>query len=167
MVINPLHKLIRDSGRGCSLSALSQPSGVSGFVDDTNLHADGPDAIPAMQILVGITGGYCRWAGILVNMLKSLITAIDFTTGKQVSTDSITLDGCPFPAVPPGCAHKHLGIRIALTGDTRAEKAYVIEEMQRRLEALREDSVLSPSQKEMVIKIGVVPVFGYSAVLVP
>jgi len=165
--INPAHKMIRDSGRGCSLPVLSQPSGASGFVDDTSLHTDGPDAIPAMREMVERTSRFCRWVGIAVNMTKSCISAIDFNTGRQVSTDSITLDGCPFPAIPPHCAHKHLGVYITLTGDFRAEKDHVLEEMKLRLKALQEEKVLSPSQTELVINIGVVSVFRYSAGLVP
>ena len=165
--LNPFQKMIRDCGRGCSLSALPQPSGNSGFVDDTNLHTDGPDAIPAMCMMVEKTSRFCCWVGIAVNMAKSCISAIDYNTGRQVSTDSITLDGRPFPAIPPHCAHKHLGVYITMTGDFRAEKDHVLEEMRLRLKALQEEKVLSPSQTELVISIGVVSVFRYSAGLVP
>ena len=99
--------MIRDSGRGCSLLALPQPSGNSGFVDDTSLHTDGPNAIPAMCAMVKKTSRFCCWVGIAVNMAKSCISAIDYNTGRQVSTDSISLDGRLFPAIPPHFAHKH------------------------------------------------------------
>ena len=165
--VNPLLKTLRDNGRGCSLPCLSQPTGASGFVDDTNLHTDGPDAIPAMQTMVEKVGGFCCWVGIAVNMSKSCISAIDFSTGEQVSTNSITLNGLTFPAIPPNCAHKYLGVRVTLTGDFSAEKTHVLGEMELRLKALREDKVLSPPQKEMVIAIGIASVFRYSAGLVP
>ena len=54
-----------------------------------------------------------------------------------------------------------------MTDDFSEEKAYVLEEMKQRLSALRLDSVLSPVLKELAIKIGVVPVFRYSAGVVP
>ena len=43
----------------------------------------------------------------------------------------------------------------------------MLTEMQHRLSALKTDKVLSPTLKEMGIKIGVVPVFRYSAGVVP
>ena len=165
--INPLHKMIRASGRGSSLPALLHPTGASGFADDTCIHIDGPDAIAAMRTVVVMAGQFLRWAGPEVNVAKSKISAIDYATGRQIATDSITLDGSPFTAIAPSSAQKHLGVRTTMTGDFSAEKAYVREEMQRRLEALRQDEVLSPSFKEVVLKIGIVSVFRYSAGLVP
>ena len=88
--INLLHKTLRDNGRGCSIPCLPQPAGASGFVDDTNLHTDGPDAIPVMQTMVEKVGSFCHWVGIAVNMC---ISAMDFNTGEQISTNSITLHG--------------------------------------------------------------------------
>ena len=41
------------------------------------------------------------------------------------------------------------------TGDFRAEKDRVLEEMRLRLKVLQEEKVLSPSQTELVISIGV------------
>ena len=69
------------------------------------LHTDGPDAIPAMLILVASVGAFVRWLGSFVNMPKSYISAIDFSTGQSVATDSITPDGLPFTALLPDQAH--------------------------------------------------------------
>ena len=167
IVFNPMHKMLRASGRGSSLQALSDPTGASGFADDTSLHTDGPDALAAMQILVTIAGTYLNWTGLMLNMLKSFISAINYATGLQVATDHITFDGTPFAVVRPDQAHKHLGVRTTMTGDFSAEKAHVREEMLKRLDALKQDTVLSPSEKELVIKIGIVTVFRYSSGLVP
>jgi len=100
-------------------------------------------------------------------MFKSYISAINFATGQAMPTDSITFDGKPFSVLHPAQAHKHLGIRMTLTGDFREEKAYVRAEMQRRITELMDDKVLSPSLKELAIKIGVISVFRYSAGAVP
>ena len=97
---------------------------------------------------------------------KSCISAIDFSTGEQVSTNSITLNGLTFPAIPPNCAHKYLGVRVTMTGDFSAEKAHVLGEMELRLMALRGDKVLSPPKNEMMIAIDITSVFRYSAGLV-
>ena len=92
-----------------------------------------------MHAMVGKTSRFCSWVGIAVNMAKSCISAIDYNTGRQVSTfGGITLDGRPFPAFPPHCAHKHLGVYITMTGDFRAEKDRVLEEIRMRLKALQE-----------------------------
>ena len=56
---------------------------------------------------------------------------------------------------------------MTLTGNFQAEKKHVREEMKRRLQSLTSDDVLSPSLKELAIKVGVVSIFRYSAGLVP
>jgi hypothetical protein len=167
LTFDPFHKMIRASGRGCFMTALNAPTGSSPFADDSTLHTDGPDAISAMRVLVRGAGDYVRWLGPLVNMRKSYISAIDFSTGQPVATDSITLNGSPFSWLSPDQAHKHLGVRMTLTGNFEAEKKHVREEMKRRLESLTSDDVLSPSLKELAIKVGVVSIFRYSAGLVP
>ena len=164
---DPFHKLIRASGRGCCLPALPAPSGSSPFADDANVHTDGPDAIPAMSILVARLGAFVHWLGLQVNMQKSYISAIDFSTGQPVATDSITLNGASFTYLPPDKPHKHLGVLMTMTGCFQAEKDHVRGEMQQRLASLRDDDVLSPSLKELTIKVGVVSIFRYSAGLVP
>ena len=164
---DPFHKIIRASGRGCCLPALPAPSGSSPFADDANVHTDGPDAIPAMSILVTKLGAFVHWLGLQVNMQKSYISAIDFSTGQPVATDSITLNGASFTYLPPDQPHKHLGVRMTMTGCFQAEKDHVRGEMQQRLASLRDDDVLSPSLKELTIKVGVVSIFRYSAGLVP
>ena len=143
------------------------PSGSSGFADDSTLHTAGPDAIPSMRILVSEVGPFIDWLGLYINMKKSFISAIDFSTNNPVATDSITLHGVSFITLLPDQPHKHLGVRITMTGDFGAEKKHVHEKMQRRIAALLEDDVLLPSLKEMVMTLGVVLVFRYSAGVVP
>mmetsp|Transcript_17302 Transcript_17302/g.47638 ORF Transcript_17302/g.47638 Transcript_17302/m.47638 type:complete len:294 (-) Transcript_17302:292-1173(-) len=54
-----------------------------------------------------------------------------------------------------------------MIGDFRCEKEHVLHEIANRLQALSKASFLLPTQKELVIKAGIVPVFRYSAGLVP
>ena len=61
LTFDPLHEMIRASGRGCYIPALNTPTGSSPFADDSNLHTDGPDAIPAMHILVTSVGAFVWW----------------------------------------------------------------------------------------------------------
>jgi ribonuclease HI len=167
LAFDPAHKMVRASGRGCLAPGMDGPSGSSGFADDTALHTGGSDAIPAMRALVNSIGPLLKWLGMSLNMSKSYISAINFATGQAIPTVSITFDGKPFSVLPPDQPHKHLGIRMTLTGDFCVEKAYVRAEMQRRIKELMDDKVLPPSLKELAIKIGVISVFRYSAGAVP
>ncbi len=60
--------------RGCTLQG-KIPTGSSGlahnFADDSPLHTDGPDAVPAMAIMVPEVAAYLEWAGMEVNVPKS------------------------------------------------------------------------------------------------
>ena len=71
--------------------------------------------------------------GLFVNMPKSYIYALGFSTGHSVAADSITLDGLFFTALLPDQEHKHLGVRMTMTGIFEVEKEFVRGEMQRRL----------------------------------
>jgi len=164
---DPVHKTVRASGRGCPALGLDGPSGSSGFADDTNCHTGGPDAIPAMRVIVQLIGPIYFWLGMFFNMKKSFISAIDHSTGLAMPTDSITVNGVSFTVLSPSEAHKHLGVQATLTGDFAAEKAHVTTEMQRRLDELQKDEVLPPPLKELAITIGITSIFRYSAGLVP
>jgi hypothetical protein len=162
-VIDPIHSIVRNCKRGCTLHGSIAPTGSSGFADDSPLHTDGPDAVSAMAILVPKVADYVEWAGMEINMKKSPVTAMDMRTGQRIATDSITLHGVPFPVVPPNQSHKHLGLRMALNGDFSDEKDHVRKEMQERLRNLAEDRVVSRKEKEVIIKTGICTVFSYSA----
>jgi hypothetical protein len=71
-----------------------------------------------------------HWLGLLVNMQRFYISAIDFSTGQPVATDSITLKGTYFTQLPPDAAYKHLGVRMIMTGCLQAEKDHVRVDMQ-------------------------------------
>jgi len=116
---------------------------------------------------VNTIGPVYIWLGMFFNMKKSVISAIDHSTGLPMPTDSITVNGVPFSVLSPSEAHKHLGVRMTLTGAFAAEKARVRSEMQRRLDELQKDEVLPPPLKELTITIGVTSIFRYSAGVVP
>jgi hypothetical protein len=71
VAFNPVHVLIKACKRGCSPYDEFDPMCSSGFADDTTLHTDGPDAVPAMQVLVDAISPFCDWLGLLLNLLKS------------------------------------------------------------------------------------------------
>jgi len=143
LLFDLVHAIARAGGRGWMLRGSSTLSSSSGLADDTALHTKGPDAIPAMTIMVQEVGAYISWAGMLVHMMKSKIVGINFRTGERVATDNVTLHGVPFAALAPDEHYKYLGVRATVTGDFSAEKQYVLDEMRQRLTALKEDRVLS------------------------
>ena len=162
LLVDPIHALLRWCQRGCTV--LSRvPNGTSGFADDTVLHADGPDAIPALAIMAQMAGDYVIWAGMKINMDKSGIRAADMGTGRPVPTDSVTLNGVPFPVILPDQPYKHLGVRGTMLGDFTAEKQHVLGDMAKKLKALQEDRLLTRKEKEQVIITAVCSVFNYSA----
>jgi hypothetical protein len=83
VTFDPVHSAVRESRRGCTLQGVIESTGSSGFADDTPLHTDGPDAVPAMAILVTKTADYLRWAGMDIHMKKCKITAMDMRAGSD------------------------------------------------------------------------------------
>ena len=55
---------------------------------------------------------------------------------------------------------------MTMAGNFEAEKEYVLDEMQRRLEFLNAHDILSPSLKGLAIKVGIISIFRYSTGLV-
>ena len=94
-----------------------EPTGSSGFADDTPLYTDGPDAVPAMAIMVTKTADYLQLAGMDIHLKKCKVIAMDMRNGQRVATDSITLRGQPFTVILPNQSHKHLGVRMAIDGN--------------------------------------------------
>ncbi len=78
LMFDPVHSAVRESRRGCTLQEFIESTGSSCFADGTPLHTDGPDAVPAMAILILKTAEYLililktaeylRWAGMGIHM---------------------------------------------------------------------------------------------------
>jgi hypothetical protein len=116
--------------------------------------------------MVQLAGDYVLWAGMKINMEKSAIRVVDMRTGRSVPTDSVKLNGVSFPVILPDQPYKHLGVRGTMLGDFTAEKEHVLSDMVKKLEALKEDRLLTRKEKEQVIGIAVCSVFNYSAGIV-
>lgn len=71
VAIDPMHSIVRDCRRGCTLQGSIDPTGSSGFADDSPLHTDGPDAVQSMAILVPKVAAYIEWAGMEINVPKA------------------------------------------------------------------------------------------------
>ncbi len=69
LTFDPVHSAVQESRRGCTLlQGAIEPTGSSCFAYDTPLHTDGPDAVPAMAILVTKTADYLHWAGMDIHL---------------------------------------------------------------------------------------------------
>ena len=91
--------------RGCTVEAFETPSGSSPFVDDMALHSDGPDAIPAMCVLINAGGAFTQWLDLLH---KFYICGANLADALLVATDSITLHGSQSRILQLDAKHKHL-----------------------------------------------------------
>ena len=87
LIYDPILKMIRACHRGCSMQEGSTPSGASCLADDLLLHTEGPDAVPAMNIMVNAIAPILKWTGLEVHMIKSQCTGINHVTRTQVATD--------------------------------------------------------------------------------
>ena len=121
-----------------------------------------------MQVMVRAVAPFLDWLGLLLNMLKSKISAINHATGLPVATDSITFNGVPFTVLPPDAAHKVLGVFMTLTGSYKEHKEYVLAKMKKRCKALAEDDLIPRGGiKELAVTSGIVSIFRASAGVVP
>jgi hypothetical protein len=141
--------------RSCTAHGLA-PSGSSGYADDASIHTDGPDVIASLQCVIHPVGNYPEWLGTKVHMKKSEIAGIEFATGETIATDNINLKGQTFQVLDVEQLHKLLGVHISLKGDSTAEKQHVLKTMQELAQALQEDQWLTPTLKELAVKIGII-----------
>ncbi len=70
ILYDPMLAIILYYRRGCTLQGRIAPSGADAFADDSTLHTDGPDAIPAMTVMAPPAVGYLRWAGMEIHLKK-------------------------------------------------------------------------------------------------
>ena len=143
------------------MKALEDPSGSSPIADDLVLHSDGPDAIPVMRVIqvINAGGAYPQLLDLFVNMHKSYICAVNLAHARPMATDSIALHGSPFRVLLPDAPYEHLGVHMTVPGDFHAEKVHLREEMNRRVDSLLSNLILTPSMKEYACKSSLVCVF--------
>ena len=67
IVFDQFNSIIRHYGQGCTLQGRIAPTGSDVFADDSTLHTDGPDAIPALAVMAPPATGYLEWAGMEIN----------------------------------------------------------------------------------------------------
>ena len=105
LVIDLIHSIVRNSKRGCTLQGSIAPTGSSGFADDSPLHTDGFDAVPAMAILVPKVAAYVEWAG-----MEYALSAFQYSSRSAVGPYLTYSRGWPSDpgALSFGCRRAHL-----------------------------------------------------------
>jgi len=154
--------------------ATQHPNNLS-FADDLVLIAH---SVREMKKLVQVVERFCRWSGLELNTKKSEITSFDYRLKREIpGTQNIKFFDKEFVKLPPTKSFKYLGIRISLwrpggRGNrsqtcpfTWGEKQHIFEKT-RELTNLIESSAYSAAQKYYLVKVGIVNIFRYSAILV-
>ena len=77
---------------------------------------------------------------------------------------------CILSVILPDQPYEHLGVRVTMMGpqmgDFSAEKQHIPSDMTKKLEALREDRLLTRTEREQVNVTAVCSIFNYSAGIV-
>ena len=150
---------------------------ATAFVDDTVLLSDKPNHC---QRLIDEVERFAKWSNMEVAIKKTQICAFDFSLKQEIITDSMRYTGkvsedlyqpmhfndSSLPRLSPPLPYKYLGVRITLTLDWKFEKASVLERITEAAEFLR-DTTYTYKQLDRVVRTCIVPVFRYSAWIVP
>jgi len=162
ITMNVLLRKLAGVGRGYAHSAGVEYN-VLAFADDLCLLADSAEN---MQLLVNQVQEFADWSGMWVNVGKSEVTAYDFEKKVELEVQQIRYKGKCFKTLKPTQTYKYLGFHVSLLMKWDKHKASVIEKMDATIEALKDTLYLSTQVEEM-IRVCVVPLFRYSAALVP
>ena len=162
IAINVLLRKLARRGGGYVQSSGTHTN-VMAFADDLVLLSD--DA-GKLQGLVDEVEKFASWSGMWVNVAKSKITAFDFGRNIEPRVDHIRYRGAAFSHLAPSSPYKYLGFHISLTLDWSFHKRQVLDKILETMSYLR-DTIYSYGQVETMLRVCVVPLFRYSASLVP
>ena len=183
--LDPLLRLVSASGQGwapsnstplqIAASGRALPRGqrpyesdpAAAFVDDLTIVTMGVNALQDASALIRLVEVYEEWSGITVNLAKSLVAAIDYSSNRAIDTASLVYRSCPLPVQPVDRPFRLLGVLLTMTLDHSFEKSRVLRETESRVAMLSNATFLTPTQRELAVKLAVVSVFRYSAGLVP
>jgi ribonuclease HI len=128
------------------------------FVDDIALLAGNAED---MNTMLAAIHEFSLWSGMDLCVCKCEVTAYDFARGEEVWPDRVHINGRPLTRLSPHEAFRYLGMRMSLTGDTRAEKQHVRE----RMRAVKDKLSSHPyrtDQANKLVDMCVHPVLTYS-----
>ena len=119
-----------------------------------------------MQLLVDEVAKFAQWSGMWVNVSKSEITAYDFANKAALEVGPIRYNGKQFKPLHPRHTYKYLGFHVSILMNWDEHKRQVMEKIDQAMEFLK-DTLYLPTQVEEMVRVCVVPLFRYSAGLVP
>ena len=67
-----------------------------------------------MNRLLQVVAGFCGWSGMRVKREKSMISAVDYKSGKPLPTKRIVFEGAPLSHLAATGPFPYLGIRASL-----------------------------------------------------
>jgi hypothetical protein len=169
LVFNALLIGLRLSGVGVRTVVGLRPNS-RGFADDLALSTD---SAAGMEKLLQVVSSFCFWAGMRVKMQKSVISAYDYKSHKDLPTDGIRYNGEALVCLPAHEGFRYLGVRTALAGrkgtggpGTADEIHHVFDSTKELIRSLADHQIplsfIVPSMRMVAAAR-----FRYSAALVP
>ena len=111
---------------------------------------------------------YSQWSNIHFNIPKCAITGKDFKQNTDLSKtlSTLTLNSKTLPTLQAHETYKYLGAHLALDGNFKKEKQLIIKRTKEAAAQLRR-TVYTRDQIEKLLEICVIPIFLYTAAIVP
>ena len=110
LIFNALILALKATGVGHrTVTRLRAPS--RGFADDLALITQ---TAAGMNRLLQVVAGFCGWSGMRVKREKSMISAVDYKSGKPLPTKRIVFEGAPLSHLAATGPFPYLGIRASL-----------------------------------------------------
>ena len=169
LTINMLFRMMARSGHAFKailrdgLSKSLRSLNCKAYADDTTTITHD---VHSTNALLEVVASFCEYSGMELRPDKCEITGYNFGTKQPIDVSAVQYKGTALPTLRPGKATKCLGVHISLSLDWSTEKQYVMQKMKNAVAHLH-NTCYTRSQIMNLFRICVVPIFRYSAPLVP
>ena len=110
LIFNALLIALKATGIGHrTVTGLRAPA--HGFADDLTLITESEED---MSRLLSVVAEFCAWSGMRIKREKSVITAYNFRTKLELTTDKILYEGQPLVSLAADESFPYLGVRASL-----------------------------------------------------
>jgi len=158
-VVNALLRWLDFKGGG--LSQCDVVTNTLCFADDSTLMTTN---VHDMNVLVASVNNYCTWAGVKINMGKTVATGYDCKPQCPLDLSNLQLGNGKPQIVMPWDPVKYLGVRLTITGDLTFERDYVRKKTLDTIKQLTKH-MYHPQQIHWVVQVAIIPISSYSAVV--
>ena len=170
LTINILFRMLAQSGHAFTANlslglcrTIKRSLNSKGFADDTTLVTHN---VMSTNILLNVVQSFCAYTGMQVRHEKCEVTGFDFGTNKPMDVSGVRFEGKSLPSLAHKDSARYLGIHVSLSLNWATEKRYVMAKMYHAIEQLR-NTCFTRAQLLMLFRVCVIPIFRYSAPLVP